>query len=86
MTGEARSAAKGGEYRFAVVIPTYNHGGRVATVAREALALGWPVFVVDDGSTDDTSEKLRTVAGLHVIRHAVNRGKGAALISGMRRA
>jgi glycosyltransferase involved in cell wall biosynthesis len=86
MTGEARFAGKEGGRRFAVVIPTYNHGGRVAKVAREALALGWPVFVVDDGSTDDTIEKLRTVAGLHVIRHAVNRGKGSALITGMRRA
>jgi len=86
MTGKARSAGKGGARRFAVVIPTYNHGGRVAAVAREALALGWPVFVVDDGSTDDTAKRLQSVAGLHVIRHAVNRGKGAALISGMRRA
>ncbi|WP_319523189.1 glycosyltransferase family 2 protein [uncultured Desulfosarcina sp.] len=86
MTENAQSVGKAGDHRFAVVIPTYNHGGRVAAVAREALALGWPVFVVDDGSTDDTAEKLRTVAGLHVIRHAVNRGKGAALISGMRRA
>jgi len=86
MTEGGRSAGKTGGYRFAVVIPTYNHGGRVAAVAREALTLGWPVFVVDDGSTDDTAEQLRSVPGLHVIRHAANRGKGAALISGMRRA
>jgi len=86
MIENVQSVGKAGDHRFAVVIPTYNHGGRVAAVAREALALGWPVFVVDDGSTDDTVEKLRMVAGLHVIRHAVNRGKGAALISGMRHA
>lgn len=84
MTGETRAAGKAGEHGFAVVIPTYNHGGRVAMVARKALALGWPVVVVDDGSTDDTAKQLRSVGGLHVVRHAVNRGKGAALINGMR--
>jgi glycosyltransferase involved in cell wall biosynthesis len=86
VTGGARSDGKAGGPRFAVVIPAFNHGGRVAAVARDALALGWPVFVVDDGSTDDTSRQLASVAGLHVIRHGANRGKGAALISGMRRA
>lgn len=72
--------------RFAVVIPTYNHGSRVAAVARGALLLGAPVFVVDDGSSDHTAGELKSVDGIRLLRHAVNRGKGAALMTGMRAA
>jgi glycosyltransferase involved in cell wall biosynthesis len=75
-----------GQPRFAVIIPTYNHGGRVAVVARQALSLGCPVFVVDDGSSDDTAAILRSVTGIHRLHHPLNRGKGAALVTGMRKA
>lgn len=74
------------EPRFAVIIPTYNHGGRVAAVVRQAMSLGCSVFVVDDGSTDDTLTLLRSVSGIHLLVHARNRGKGAALVTGMRAA
>ena len=43
------------------------------------------VVVVDDGSTDSTAERLREVAGVDgvtVLRHDMNRGKGAALRTG----
>jgi glycosyltransferase involved in cell wall biosynthesis len=75
-----------GKPRFAVIIPTYNHADRVAAVARQAMSLGSPVFVVDDGSTDDTRSRLRSVSGIHLLAHARNRGKGAALVTGMRAA
>lgn len=68
--------------RIAVVIPTYNHGGRVARVAEEALRLNFPVFVVDDGSTDSTQAALSGVEGVSVLRHPENRGKGAAILTG----
>ncbi len=42
-----------------------------------------PVYVVDDGSTDDTAKQAQR-AGAHVLRHTRNRGKGAALITGFR--
>lgn len=87
MTANPASAEKRpGESRFAVIIPTFNHGGRVAAVARQAMSLGCPVFVVDDGSTDDTRSLLRSVSGIHLLVHAQNRGKGAALVTGMRAA
>ena len=44
--------------RFAIVIPVYNHALNMEQVAREALKLGFPVIVVDDGSTDDTRRRL----------------------------
>jgi len=68
--------------RFAVVIPVYNHALNIERVARQALKLGFPVVVVDDGSTDQTADIVRGIPGLHRLRHAVNAGKGAALRTG----
>ncbi len=68
--------------RFAIIIPVYNHVQRVADVVRHALKLGFPLFVVDDGSTDGTHEAVKDMAGVTIIRHEKNRGKGAALKSG----
>jgi len=75
-----------GSPRFAVVIPVYNHAAKVAQVAEKAKALGFPVFVVDDGSTDGTAETLTKVHGITVLTHEKNRGKGFALLTGFRAA
>lgn len=72
--------------RFAVIIPTYNHGSRIADVVRRAQSLGYPLFIVDDGSSDTTARIVGSLSGIHVLTHPVNRGKGAALITGMRAA
>ena len=69
--------------RFAVVIPVYNHARNIERVAREALQLGFPVVVVDDGSTDATAAIVRRIPHIIRCRHAVNTGKGAALLTGM---
>lgn len=68
--------------RFAVVIPVYNHARNVESVVRRAMKLGFPVVVVDDGSTDATADILHRMKGLLRLRHAVNTGKGAALMTG----
>lgn len=66
-----------------VIVPVYNHGASVAGVIRKALSLELPVMVVDDGSTDDTYENIRSIPGVRVLRHDENMGKGAALVTGM---
>jgi glycosyltransferase involved in cell wall biosynthesis len=71
---------------FAVIIPVYNHGRTVKAVAMAASTLGWPIYVVDDGSTDGGDPSLESMANLFVLRHGVNRGKGAALMTGFRAA
>jgi glycosyltransferase involved in cell wall biosynthesis len=63
------------------VLPAYNAGATIAQVAEEALQSGCPLLVVDDGSTDDTAERVSTLP-VELIRHPVNRGKGAALRTG----
>lgn len=68
--------------RVAIVIPAYNHGTRISDVVRDSAALGYPVIVVDDGSTDRTAEILSSMKKITVLTHPQNRGKGAALGTG----
>jgi glycosyltransferase involved in cell wall biosynthesis len=68
--------------RFAALIPVYNHEQTVADVVQRTLKLGIPVFVVDDGSTDATFERIKGIKGARVLRHRFNRGKGAAIMTG----
>ncbi|MCF8036533.1 MAG: glycosyltransferase family 2 protein [Desulfobacteraceae bacterium] len=68
--------------RFAVVIPAYNHARAVEKVIAEALELELPVFVVDDGSTDDTRKRICRFSDIRIITHEKNLGKGAALLAG----
>lgn len=77
---------------FSVVIPFYNEeyaAGRV--VAELALALdrqerSWEALLVDDGSSDGTPAVLQSACArqprCRLVRHPVNRGQGAALMSG----
>lgn len=68
--------------RFAVIIPVFNHAHAVADVIRESLKLDLPVFVVDDGSTDSSHDKIMEIDGVHTLHHNENRGKGAAIMTG----
>jgi glycosyltransferase involved in cell wall biosynthesis len=66
------------------VIPAHNEGTRIAGVV-QATTAHLPVIVVDDGSTDETTDRARA-AGATVIQQRPNQGKGAALKAGFRRA
>jgi glycosyltransferase involved in cell wall biosynthesis len=68
--------------RCAVVIPAYNHGSQLGDVLTKALRFGFPVFVVDDGSTDSTPQILASFSQVTAIRHEKNQGKGASLLNG----
>lgn len=67
----------------AVLIPALDCETTLAEVVRGARAHVAQVLVVDDGSHDGTAQ-VAAAAGAEVLRHAANRGKGAALRDGMR--
>ena len=71
--------------RIVTVIPAYNEERFVGSVILQALKCSDAVVVVDDGSTDATAE-IAEAAGVIVIRHAQNSGKGVALNTGFSRA
>lgn len=68
----------------AAVIPAYFEERRIRDVATRTRLQLDRVLVVDDGSGDATSEEARS-AGVEVLRHDVNQGKGAAIKTGLRR-
>jgi len=73
-----------------VLIPIYDHGATIGAVVDEVAALGLPVLIVDDGSHEETQRAIEAVRARHVLvsvlRHARNRGRGAALETGYREA
>jgi glycosyltransferase involved in cell wall biosynthesis len=67
----------------AALIPCYLEEKHIRDVAARAKAQLDTVLVVDDGSADRTSEVARA-AGVEVIKHERNQGKGAAIKTGLR--
>ena len=78
---------------ISLVLPAYNEAENIERAVREAALAGqkagsWEVVVVDDGSRDGTAARLAALEAemgprrLRVLRHAKNRGYGAALRSG----
>ena len=72
--------AKPSQPKILVAIPAYNEERYVGSVVLKARQYADEVVVLDDGSTDDTSEIAR-LAGATVIRHEENKGYGAAIQS-----
>ena len=71
--------------RLSILMPVYNEAKTVQRAVKRVLDVSFPcpveVVIVDDASTDGTSE---IIDGLHderliKLRHPVNRGKGAAI-------
>ena len=69
--------------RVAALIPAYREARHIADVVRATLPHVDEVWVVDDGSPDDTAA-VAEAAGAKLIRHEVNKGKGAAIKTGLR--
>jgi glycosyltransferase involved in cell wall biosynthesis len=74
--------------RIAVVVPAFNEADKIARTIRSVPGFVDHVVVVDDASTDATVRvAARSVRrGLEVLAHATNRGVGAAIATGYRRA
>ncbi|MDR2211844.1 MAG: glycosyltransferase family 2 protein [Spirochaetaceae bacterium] len=72
------------------LIPLYNHGSTIYPVVSTVASHGLPIIIVDDGSDDATKQALEKTLGAFSLATAVtlkeNRGKGAAVMAGLRRA
>jgi glycosyltransferase involved in cell wall biosynthesis len=87
--GDAFESDATGSINVAAVIPVYNHHRTVAGVAAALRANGLALVLVDDGSHETCRVALKQLAresGATLVRLNVNRGKGAAVIAGLRAA
>lgn len=71
-------------FKPCVVIPVYNHENAIGTVVAAVLAHGVPCILVDDGSSEECAKKLDALSDVTLLRLAVNSGKGAAVLTGIR--
>jgi len=75
--------------KLSVIVPVFDERNTVVEIVRRMRAVDLPVeleiLIVDDGSTDGTRDVLRQLADstVRVITHERNRGKGAAIRSGL---
>jgi glycosyltransferase involved in cell wall biosynthesis len=78
--------------RLSVIVPVFNERNTVAEVVRRMRSVDLPVereiVIVDDGSEDGTRDVLTQLGDstVRVVKHAVNRGKGAAIRTGLEHA
>ena len=71
---------------LALLIPAYNAEGALEGVLETLTPFSLPILVANDGSSDRTEEIARSANPLKVLNHPQNRGKGAALLTGMKAA
>ncbi|EPC01172.1 hypothetical protein L861_11395 [Litchfieldella anticariensis FP35 = DSM 16096] len=76
------------EPRPCVLIPVYNHPTTIGPVCDELATLGVPLLLVDDGCDAECAAELDRLAanGHHLLRLAINQGKGAAVRLGLQEA
>ena len=77
--------------KLSIIVPVFNEEKTILQIISRLNKLTIPlvskeVIVVDDGSSDSTREKLKKVKGVKVILHPKNKGKGAAVITGIKNA
>ena len=76
-------------FKPCVLIPVYNHEHAVDAVVRAVLAQNLSCVLVDDGSSTGCARALEALVAraptqITLIRHPVNRGKGSAVLTGIR--
>jgi glycosyltransferase involved in cell wall biosynthesis len=75
------------QLRLAVVIPALNETGKIAATVESVPDFVDHVFVIDDASRDDTGARAAAARRpAEIVRHTKNRGVGAAIVTGYKRA
>lgn len=72
--------------KVSVIVPCYNEAQTIVNATEQLRLLrndlDIEIIVVDDGSTDESVEKLKELAEIRLERHEKNKGKGAAILTG----
>ncbi|EPO3471010.1 glycosyltransferase family 2 protein, partial [Acinetobacter baumannii] len=75
---------------YGFVVPVYNHPHYLADLISYLDSFHLPIVLVNDGSDDACSQILKALAEqysqIHLIEHEVNKGKGQAVMTGLRAA
>jgi glycosyltransferase involved in cell wall biosynthesis len=74
------------ERKVCVLVPTYNNASTIGTVSKKLLQYTDDIIVVNDGSTDNTLEILKSFTNIQAVSYNKNRGKGFALRIGFEHA
>jgi len=79
------------EPAVSIVVPAYNEEESIGNVLADLLKIEsdvppMEIIVIDDGSTDRTSEEVKKFPSIRYIRHEKNMGKGAAIKTGFKAA
>ncbi|MCC4833467.1 glycosyltransferase family 2 protein [Shewanella sp. 10N.7] len=76
--------------KLALIIPNYNHQQAIAETLVALAPFGLPCYLINDGSNDETRYLLQSLADKYdwvtLLTHPFNRGKGAAVTTGLRAA
>ena len=75
--------------KISIIIPAFNEEktiGKIIELVKKSNTLNFEkeIIVVDDGSTDETREIIKKIKGVKKIFHEKNKGKGAAVITGIK--
>lgn len=74
------------DVKYCVLVPTYNNDQTLVTVLEDILKYTTDIIVVNDGSTDDTAQKLEAYKHIPIVEYSPNKGKGYALRKGFEEA
>lgn len=85
----AASASLKQTFNPAILIPVYNHEHAIESTLKEVLSYGYPVILVDDGSSKACKALLKQLAeryqsdAVMLLRLPINKGKGGAVKAGL---
>ena len=72
------------EHKIGVVVLAHNEENHIKDTSETLPDFVDKIYVIDDGSTDKTAEIVKTLTDkrIHLLQHEINKGPGAALVTG----